>query len=73
MISHVIEQSFTVQYQYPVYFTRDLFEPANRTLRDVIQEGKGEPKILVAADGGVLDHHPQLRGKLKEYAITNSG
>jgi 3-dehydroquinate synthase len=68
MISHVIEQSFTVQYQYPVYFTRDLFEPANRTLRDVIQEGKGEPKILVAADGGVLDHHPQLRGKLKEYA-----
>jgi 3-dehydroquinate synthase len=68
-MNHVIEQSFTVHYEYPIYFTRDLFAPANVTLRNIVQAGREKaPKILFVIDGGVVKHLPELRGKLKQYA-----
>ncbi len=62
-----LQQSFSVRYQYNVYFTEDLFNTNNTTLVDTLDNSIGPGKLLFVIDQGVIDHHPQLLSKIAEY------
>ncbi|MCJ8166782.1 3-dehydroquinate synthase [Pontibacter sp. E15-1] len=70
-----IEQSFTVQFQYGVYFTAGLFKPDNTVFTDVLQQDKGTTprRVFFVIDSGVADAHPQLADEIKDYAAANQG
>lgn len=63
----ILEQTFSVPFQYPVCFTEDLFDPKNTILADVLR-GDRIPKVLFVIDSGVSDTHPQLTQQIKAYS-----
>lgn len=64
-----IEQSFTVAYEYKLYFTQGLFDIENPQFHAVLDEYKkdGKVKLLFVIDDGVANHHPQLIHDIKAY------
>ncbi len=67
-MSFEISQNFTVNYQYPVVFTDDVFNPENNVLRKTLElAGPHRHKILVIADTGVLSNHPTLTANIHNY------
>ena len=70
---HEIEQRFTVEYGYPVCFTRDALDPANPCLRKVLARAGSKPhKVLPVIDSEVLRRHPQLIEQLRGYARAHA-
>ncbi|HXH20325.1 MAG TPA: 3-dehydroquinate synthase [Chitinophagales bacterium] len=67
---HFIQQSFSVKYRYPVYFTANVFSPENTVLRDMAahDDGSGRRKMLFIIDDGVSNHHRNLIQQIKSYA-----
>ena len=65
-----LQQSFSVRFQYQVFFTEHLFNQANPVFRSFLQ-GEAEhgimKKILYAMDEGVLEKHPQLIEQIQAY------
>jgi 3-dehydroquinate synthase len=72
--AHVYLQRFTVPYEYPVVFTRDLFAPANRTLVETLarQELNRRHKVMVFIDDGLGSGH-DLLSRISAYAAAHSG
>lgn len=64
-----IQQAFSVQFQYKVFFTTHLFQPANPVFRHFLQgEKKGTAKkILFVMDEGVVLHHPRLESDISKH------
>lgn len=72
-MSFTIDQSFTVNYRYPVIFTRDVFNPENNQFRRVLEAaGKQQHRVLIVIDKGVADSNPQLITKIRTYFTANS-
>jgi 3-dehydroquinate synthase len=68
--THVHRQSFAVRYDYPVYFTRDVFDPVNTCLRTTLtrlESGKPQ-RMAVFVDDGVALACPDLLMKIMRYA-----
>ena len=67
--SPIIQQQFTITYQYNVYFTEHLFAQDNSLLVDVIanQGGMDASNILVIVDEGLLAFHPTLIARIQDY------
>ena len=65
-----LQQSFTVPFEYKVYFTSALFDVANPLFNDCLQQmgipGSGK-KICFVVDDGVAKHHPALLSQIKNY------
>lgn len=61
-----IQQSFSVPFQYQVFFTEKLFHPGNTILADLIKS-KQKPKVYFVIDTGVADTHPDLVKQIREY------
>jgi 3-dehydroquinate synthase len=62
-------QNFSVSFEYPVVFTRDIFAPANPLLADVLDrkaEGRRH-RAVVYVDSGLSEVNPQLAGRIEEY------
>lgn len=63
-------QSFEVRYEYPVYFTRDAFDPQNPCLQTAL--GRLEPgkrhRLAVFVDEGVALAHPTIVSRISRYA-----
>src|SRR3954462_8200977 len=63
-------QSFVIRYDYPVYFTRDLFDPENPCLIQAL--GRVEPdkrqRVAVFVDEGVSFAIPDLLPHIAHYA-----
>ena len=63
-------QRLSVAYEYPVWFTRDLFDPANPILLEAI--GRREPdrrhRVLVLLDEGLARQLPDLPRRIRSYA-----
>ena len=60
-------QSFVVSFDYPVVFTRDLFDPANRAFLDAatrLQESRRH-RAVVFIDSGVAQHHSGLPRRIE--------
>ncbi|MEA2837159.1 MAG: 3-dehydroquinate synthase [Bradyrhizobium sp.] len=63
-------QSFSIAYEYPVVFTRDAFDPANRCLIDALarKEAGKLHRCAIVADAGVLSAMPELQDRISDYA-----
>lgn len=67
-------QSISVSYEYPVYFTDNIFEPDNNLLADVTDR-LGEKRchrVQVFIDSGVIDYHPELIRQIHQYFRKHS-
>ncbi len=64
-----IEQSFTVNYRYQLYFTSGLFSIDNPLFLDIITSFKtgSAVKLLFVLDKGMLVHHPGLEKAIAAY------
>jgi 3-dehydroquinate synthase len=67
-------QSFSIHYDYPVHFTRDLFDPANPCLRQVLcrLEPDKRHRVAVFLDEGVMLASPQLAAHIVGYAQAHA-
>ena len=62
-------QSFSVPFDYPVYFTRDVFARENGLLAstlDRLNESRRH-RVLIYLDAGVASAHPRLAVQIKDY------
>ncbi len=66
----ILQQSFQVSYQYPVFFTEGLFERHNTCFGDFISgfsEAGFARKILLVIDEGMAKHHAGLEQAIIRY------
>lgn len=65
-----LHQSFTVQYNYNVFFTSSLFLPENELLNSFLvnlNPAVAVKKILFVIDEGVANAHKDLNTQIKTY------
>jgi len=67
-------QSFSVNYEYPVVFTRNAFAPGNSSLLDMLsrREPQKRHRCLIFIDQGVLAARPELASQIDDYAAAHS-
>lgn len=67
-------QRFSVPYEYPVHFTRDIFSPVNKSLRDCIAPSNEvtKPRVMVFIDDGVEQQMPDIARRIAAYAHAHS-
>jgi len=68
-------QRFAVAYEYPVYFTERLFEPANPVLAEVVTrlEADRRHRCLAFVDEGLLGVRPDLPDEVERYCRHHAG
>lgn len=64
-----ILQRFSVDYEFPVCFTRDLFDPANPTFLETVARGEPDKRhrVLFVVDDNVAAATPGLVDKIEAY------
>lgn len=65
-----LQQSFSVRFDYKVFFTNHLFSPENTLLGEFFKNEKRSetiPKIFFVLDERVATHHPDLINNIKSY------
>jgi 3-dehydroquinate synthase len=65
-----IQQSFAVNFEYRVHFTKALFHLSNTVLDEFLKERNEKEttqKILFVVDKGVADKHPSLVNDIEAY------
>jgi 3-dehydroquinate synthase len=67
-------QSFSIKYNYPVYFTRDLFDPANPCLQRALSAIEPEKchRFAMFVDEGVTLASPTLLTRIARYTAAHS-
>ena len=67
-------QRFSVPYEYPVAFTRDLFDPANPLLVETLMLSEADKchRCLVFVDAGVTEAMPALLDRIGAYARSHA-
>ncbi len=62
-------QRFEVAYEYPIYFSRDVFNPANSVLLDVVarRSSTEASRIVFFVDDGVANQMPDLTRRIAAY------
>ncbi len=70
-----IEQTFSVRFEYKVYFTSHLFAPDNFLFRNFLRAAQTDipKKIFFVIDEGVATHHPGLKEQISNYFAAESG
>ncbi|HWI59984.1 MAG TPA: 3-dehydroquinate synthase [Bacillota bacterium] len=65
----LIEQTIEISFQHRVYFSRNVFEPKNTLLRQVLRVGEGEPtpKALIVLDESLHRAQPDLASRIETY------
>ena len=70
-----LQQTFTVNFQYGVYFTEHLFSIENTTFSDFLAQGHNtevKRKILFVIDQEVANYHPELISEINKYFLLYS-
>jgi hypothetical protein len=67
-------QTFSIRYDYPVSFTRDLFDPRNPCLRQVLMPSPSArpQRLAVFIDESVTLAWPQLAGRIVDYGAAHA-
>jgi 3-dehydroquinate synthase len=67
-------QSFAVRFEYPVYFTRKIFDPENRTLLDATSriEPAKRHRVVMIIDEDVAVASPGLLQQIADYAACHA-
>lgn len=70
-----IEQTFSVRFEYKVFFTNHLFAPDNFLFRNFLKATSTDipKKVFFVIDEGVAKHHPQLPEQIKNYFANEPG
>ncbi|MDE3185753.1 MAG: 3-dehydroquinate synthase [Bacteroidota bacterium] len=69
-----LEQSFSVHFDYKVYFTSGIFDISNKDFENFLRERtvpSTTQKILFVIDEGVLNTHPELTDQIRSYFKNN--
>ncbi len=66
-MKRVLQQTFSVPFQYQVLFTESLFNENSQLLVNLLK-GQSIPKVLFVVDDGVAAAHPQLLNDIALYA-----
>lgn len=66
----IVNQSFTLNYDYPVIFTEEVFDPENPVLSRVVNrlESDRRHRLFFVIDENLSHAHPQLRARIPAYA-----
>lgn len=68
-----IQQRFSVDYSFPVIFTRDVFGVANPVLTKLLLSASAlKARVLTVIDSGVLQSRPELLELLNRFAETHA-
>lgn len=72
-MSH-LKQSFSVKFEYNVYFTSSLFDTGNTTLSSFFKSRPSDAlkKIYFIIDQGVADAHPGLTANIKTFFASQT-
>ena len=72
-MSH-LKQSFSVKFEYNVYFTSSLFDTGNTTLSSFFKSRPSDAlkKIYFVIDQGVADAHPGLTANIKTFFASQT-
>jgi 3-dehydroquinate synthase len=64
-----LTHGFSVPFKFPVYFTQDVWAPANSVFFDVIrrEEADRRHRVLAVIDGKVASAHPSLPRDIRGY------
>lgn len=67
-------QNFSVPYDYPVAFTRGLFEPDNPLFVDMLarRESDKRHRVIIYIDDGIATARPALLEQIKGYSAAHS-
>lgn len=71
-----IDQRFTVSFNYPVFFCRDLFAMDNGLLEDILSQDNScaaPHRILIVMDRGVEVTHPDLPLRITKWLMARQG
>ena len=70
-----LQQSFSVRFEYKVFFTEHLFNSTNRAFKDFLNSQRTDTikKILFVIDEGVSVNHPLLENDIREYLSDLDG
>ena len=67
-----LEQQFSIQYTFPVFFSRNVFRREDSLLASIfLRGGKTCHKVFCIVDAGVLAEHPFLCAQIESYAETH--
>ena len=68
-----IKQSFSVPYEYQLYFTQGVFHSGNSLLSGIIQKYKPNEavKLLFVIDKGVVNAHPSVLVQIEAYCTEH--
>lgn len=74
-VDDVRVQRFEVAYDYPVYFTRDLFDPTNPVLVEALcrMEPDRRHRLAVYLDDGLQHELPDLARAVERYCAAHAG
>ena len=64
----IVHQSFQVNYEYNVAYTRDLFDEKNRTLARLL--GENRSKVMIFVDDKVAEAFPELVRQAQRWAAA---
>ncbi|MCY3774643.1 MAG: hypothetical protein OXH11_01545, partial [Candidatus Aminicenantes bacterium] len=66
----IVNQSFTLDFDYPVIFTEGVFDPGNPVFSRVVNrlESDRRHRLFFVIDENVSRAHPQLRARIPAYA-----
>ncbi|MBN1443200.1 MAG: 3-dehydroquinate synthase [Planctomycetes bacterium] len=66
--SAIHRQTFSVDFEYEVHFTRDVFRPENDLLVRVLNRGESprRRRVFICIDAGVARFHPDLVRRIKD-------
>lgn len=70
MTKRVIQQEIQVRYAYPVVFTRNVFDVANGSLKEILDPAirpGAAPRLMAVVDLGVASSHPRLTEGIGAY------
>ena len=70
----MLEKKIRLEYAHRILFTRDVFAPANTTIRDLLllDHPNKVPRVLIFADDQVMTANPGLRAEIRNYARAHA-
>lgn len=70
-----LQQTFSVRFEYKVFFTESLFSLTNPTFKDFLESQQTDTtkKVFFVIDSGVAECHPLLQNQIKDYFVNLPG
>ena len=68
----MVRQSFSIEFDFPIYFTRDLFGSGSRVLVDAVTrlEPGQRHRLLFVLDGAVVEQTPSLLAEIDSHVTS---